>query len=231
MIELPSLSDYIEYLDFLSGVPAVYLLVLTAALLVIIRDWRLSLIILTAQYALAGLLYVEILVPHLVLIKVLVGLFVTIILYLTARQVDWGRLPIDVTDDEATILQQERQIRFGPYMLPTDTPFRLFSSLMIVLVMWTFAQQSIYHLPAVPHHFNFAIFALFGLGLIMLGLNTEPLRSGLGLIMLMSGFELLYSALEQSVAMLIFLAIINLTIAIVVAYLSHSRHAIQMLVD
>jgi hypothetical protein len=53
----------------------------------------------------------------------------------------------------------------------------------------------------------------------------------MGLLTLLSGFELFYSALEQSVAMLAALAALNLTIAVVVGFLMQARHAIPTLFD
>jgi hypothetical protein len=46
-----------------------------------------------------------------------------------------------------------------------------------------------------------------------------------------TGFELFYSALEQSLAMLALLAVANLAIALVISYLVQARHAISALLD
>jgi hypothetical protein len=53
----------------------------------------------------------------------------------------------------------------------------------------------------------------------------------LGLLTFMSGAELFYSALEQSVAMIGMLAVANLCLALVIAYLTQTRHAYQALLD
>lgn len=231
MNEIPGILDFLRFLEPLRGLPSVYIVVFTAGLLLILHDWRLSLLALLGQYLIAGLLFADVLLPYLAFVKVLVGMFVCLILYLTARQANWGTLPEDITKDEAIQLRKERMIRFGPYLLPTELPFRLFSGLMIILATWSLSQQPSYHLPAVPDHFNLAVFALIGLGLTTAGLTTEPLRAGLGLLTLFTGFELFYSALEQSTDVLLSLAIANLTVALVVAYLTQVRHAIQAIVD
>ena len=73
---------------------------------------------------------------------------------------------------------------------------------------------------------NLAIFALGGMGLVGLGLTTEPLKAGMALLTFMTGFELFYNSLEQSVAMLVFLAAANLVLALAVSYLAQTRHTL-----
>jgi hypothetical protein len=231
MIELPNIIQFLEFFDFLRGNPAAYLIMLTAALLLILRDWRWSVLFLAIQYLLAGLLFVDVLVPHLAFIKVLVGLFVCLILYVTARQVNWGRLPEDVTDEEAIQIRKERFVRLGTLVLPTDTPFRVFLGLIIGLATWAMAQRTDLLLPAVPEHFYLAIFALVGFGLVTLSLTGEPLMAGIGLLTFLTGAELFYSALEQSVAMLGLLGVANLAVALVIAYLTQARHDYRALLD
>ena len=128
-------------------------------------------------------------------------------------------------------MRQERFVRFGPYALPTATPFRLFLALMIIFSAWGLAQRTGFQLPAVPDHINLAVFALVALGLVGVSLTTEPLKAGMGILTFFTGFELFYSAIEQSVAMLALLAVANLTIALVIAYLVQARHAISALLD
>ncbi len=231
MDQIPSIFDYLRYFDFLRGDPAAYVVIITAAVILVVRDWRLSLMALIVQYLVAGFLFADVLDPRLAFMKVLVGLFICLILYITARQVHWGKLPEDVTAEEAVQLRQERLVRFGPYVLPTSTPFRIFLALMVILAMWALAQRPGFHLPAVPDHVNLAVYALVGLGLVGVSLTTEPLKAGMGLLTFFTGFELFYSALEQSLAMLALLAVANLTIALVIAYLVQARHAISALLD
>jgi len=76
-----------------------------------------------------------------------------------------------------------------------------------------------------------AIFALVGLGLATFSLTSEPLMAGLGLLTFMSGAELFYSALEQSATTIGLLAVAHLSLALVIAYLTQTRHAYQALLD
>lgn len=228
---IPSIYEFLNALAFLRGAPSAYIVILTAAVILIIRDWRWSLIALLVQYLVVGLLFVDVLAPHLSFMKVIVGLFATLILYMTARQVNWGGLPVDVTDEESVQFRSYRFIRFGPYMLPTDSPFRVFLGLMVVFSAWALARNPLYPLPAVPQPVNLAIYALAGLGLVTLSLTSEPFKAGIGVLTMLTGFELFYSALEQSVAMIAFLSLINLTTVVAIAYLTQSRHTFLSILD
>jgi hypothetical protein len=60
---------------------------------------------------------------------------------------------------------------------------------------------------------------LIGMGLIQLGISTRPLRVLLGLLTTLSGFELIYAAVEKSVLVAGLLAVMTLGMAFIGAYL------------
>jgi hypothetical protein len=140
-------------------------------------------------------------------------------------------LPEDVTAEETIQMRRERFVRLGTLVLPTDTPVRAFLALIVCLAVWAMAQGTGTVLPIVPGHFHIAILALVGLGLVTLSVTSEPLMAGLGLLTFLTGAELFYSALDQSVAMLGLLAVANLTVALVIAYLTQARHDYRALLD
>ncbi len=233
-MNLPTIFDILDRFDFLRGLPAAYVVLTTAVIVTIVWDWRLMLLALMVQYLAAGFLFVDLLEPYLVFVKVLVGLFVTLILYMTARQVNWGRLPIDVTEEEAKLMLVERRIRIGPYLLPTTKTFRVFLMLMILLVVITLVRIPDYQLPGIPvelNYLNLASYGLLGIGLLSMGLTSEPLQVGVGILIFLMGFELFYSTLEQSVLVLALLAAVNLVITLAISYLIQVRHAIPSLVE
>jgi hypothetical protein len=227
----PTVFDWLERLSFLGGYSGAYLLLLTAAVIVVVRDWRASLFALLAQFLVAAVLFAEVLDPRLAIVKLFIGLFFCLILYFTARQVRWGQLPEDVTPAEAVQLRQSRSIRFGPFLFPTNTPFRLFLAVTVALAVWALAQRPDYQLPLAPPHINLAIYALCGLGLLGVSLTAEPLKAGMALVTFFTGFELYYNVLEQSVAMLVMLAVANLAMGLVIAYLVQARHTFLTLFD
>lgn len=230
----PNIFDWLERLDGLRGFTAAYVVLLTAVLVIILWDWRLALAALAAQYFFAGLLFVDLLDPRLAMVKLLAGWFACLILYVTARQVNWGGRPRDVSGDELANVAPEKVFQVGPLRVPASLPLRL---LLVLLMLWLITnlfQRPDFALPAVADtmtYLSLAILALAGLGLLGLALTGEPLKAGMGVLMFMTGFELFYSALDQSATMLIILAAANLALALVIAYLVQMRHAIPALVD
>lgn len=229
-----TIFDWLNRFDFMRGLPSVYVVLLTAVIIIVAWDWRVVLLALAGQYLAAGLLFVDVLDPRLAIVKLFAGLFVCLILYMTARQVNYGRLPVDVSAQEAAGLRLENRVRVGPYLLPTSLPFRIFAALFAIVAAWALAQRPEFVLPALPvelDHLNLAVYGLGVMGLFGLGLTADPLRAGLGVLMFMTGVELYYSVLEQSIAMLALLAIGNLVLALVISYLTQARHALPVLVD
>lgn len=225
-MQFPTIFEWIERLSFLRGLPAAYLALLSALVIVVVWDWRIAVLALAVQYLATAVLFVDVLDPRLAIVKLLVGWFICLMLYFTARQVNWGRLPEDVRPEEAVHRRPDRQIRFGRYLLPSNVPFRFFLGLMVALAALSLPSRPAFRLPAVSEAMNVAIFGLGGMGLLGLSLTTEPLKAGMGLLIFMSGFQLFYNSLEQSVAMLVFLAIGDLTLTLAIAHLTQSRHAL-----
>lgn len=57
------------------------------------------------------------------------------------------------------------------------------------------------------------------IGLLLMGLHLEPLKVGLGVLTFLSGFEILYSLIEPSLAIVALLVSVHIGIAIAVGYL------------
>ncbi len=57
-----------------------------------------------------------------------------------------------------------------------------------------------------------------------LATSTEPLPSGIGLLLFLSGFGLFYGFLDQSLAMTVALVAAQLIVALAVAYLAQARY-------
>ena len=59
---------------------------------------------------------------------------------------------------------------------------------------------------------------LLGLGLLHLGITSDPFRVIIGLLSILSGFEILYAMVESSILVTALLAIVNLGLAMAGAY-------------
>jgi hypothetical protein len=60
---------------------------------------------------------------------------------------------------------------------------------------------------------------LIGMGLLQLGISSQPMRVILGLLTVISGFEILYAALESSLLVAALLSVVSLGLALAGAYL------------
>lgn len=229
----PTIFDWLARFDFLRGYPATIGVLLTAVLIILAWEWRLAILALAVQYVVIGLLYVEVLDPRLMVVKVLTGLFVCLILVITAVQVNWGRLPTDVLPEEAEQIRAERRVKLGPISVPASWPLRLGAVIVLALLVMVLVDQAntLSILPELAPYFELAVYGLMAFGLLALAISPDPLIAGMGMLMFLSGFELFYSALEQAVVLLALLAILNLVVALIIAYLMQRRYAVRAILD
>jgi len=97
--------------------------------------------------------------------------------------------------------------------------FRFLSVGMLALVLYSMVPVSADWFVQVSTASRWGGFILISMGLLHLGLTNHPLRVTLGLLTVLSGFEILYAAVESSTLVAGLLAVINLGLALVCAYL------------
>ena len=233
-MSLPTIFDWLDYLSALRGMPAVYLVLITAVFVAVAWDWRLSIFALMGQYLFVGLLFVDLMAPHLAFIKVIVGLFACLMLYVTARQVNWGKLPPDITLEETRSIKPVRMLRIGPFSTPMNLPVRAVLLAFAAIVGLLLSQFSFFQLPLLPDTNGYLNTAVWGLAVIGLGglvLAEEPLQAGMGLLLFVTGFELYFAGLEQSLSIFGALALMNFGIVLVISYLTQLRYSPTGLVE
>jgi hypothetical protein len=181
--------------------------------MVLLCDWRASLLALLGQYLLAGLVLSWLLLPEIALIKVLIGALICPMLYLAARQAGWraGRKLLPSSDDASnTTLAQDG-------LFPGGLAFRLLAVTLVVILAVALSRR--YPLPAVPPDVGLGSYWLILIGLLILMLTEEPFKAGQGLLTAIIGFELFYTSIERSLAMVWLWAVVNLLLALAIAYL------------
>jgi hypothetical protein len=177
---------------------AVILLVATSVSILVSRDWRWSLACLAIQY-LGVMLLVDLQWPLLMAAtKLIVGGMAAVTL---------GMSQIGVKEP----LEKKA--------LPTGRLFRLLAAGMVLLMAFSLAARTSTWFPGVNSYQATGGLTLLSIGLLQLGMTARPFRQILGLLTLFSGFEILYSAVEVSVLVAGLLAVIDLGIALVGAYL------------
>jgi hypothetical protein len=114
-----------------------------------------------------------------------------------------------------------------PYLFESDRPlmtdvpgriFRLVTAGMVWILVFSIAPKALEWIPT-GMVIIWGGLVLVGMGLLQLGMTNKPARTIVGLLTLMSGFEILYSVLETSVLVTGLLALINLGLALVGSYL------------
>jgi len=176
---------------------AVLVLAISSLFLLLSQNWRSSIIALAVQYVavfwLTGMFW-----PFgLAAVKLVAGWMAGAVL--GATQPD----PEQVED---------------PYAGNSAFVFRLLAAGLVWVFLFP-ATPALVNLLPMPLAAAQGAMLLIGMGLIHLGMTTRPLRVLLGLLTVLSGFEILYAGLERSLMVAGLLAMVNLGLAFVGAYL------------
>jgi len=209
---MPTLTEILARLAVVPTTTALLGLAVTASLLIALTDWRASVLALVAQYVLAGLLLTRVIRPEIATIKTLIGAMICVVLYVTARRVGWGRLPLE---------EGEEPPSWWLLALMMGVPFRILAALMALALAFSAALRM--PLPNVPLEVTVGGFTLGMVGIFAIALAREPLKGGIGLLTVMTGFEMFYSSVEQSLVVVGFLGLVNLGIALGISYLTTSQ--------
>ena len=179
---------------------AVIVIVITSAGLLFVQDWRWSIILLAVQYLGMFVLTLQHWPIGMASVKVVAGWMSAAILGMTRSGLS----------DEAS-----GEDNLGP----GGRLFRLFAAATIVLIAAVVTPG----VDTIMADTGFAVtngsLLLVGMGLLQLGLTARILGVAIGLMTVLSGFEILYSTVEDSVLVAALLAVINLGLAMVGSYL------------
>jgi hypothetical protein len=177
---------------------SVALLLLAAALNLVRRQWALNILALGLQYICVFLIILEVRSPLLAAIKLIVGLMVSLMLYMTL-----------VSSGLIESLLVRRRLSSGEVFRGTIALLLVLISILLSPVL----QQS-----AFPQSSQLLLTASVGLilfGLFQMGTITEPLYLVIGLLTFLSGFELLYASLEFSRVLEALFTAVNLSLALI----------------
>lgn len=185
---------------------AVIIIIITSAGLLIVRDWRWSIILLAVQYFGMFVLILQHWPLAMGSVKLVAGWMSAAILGMTR-----SGLPSDEFDDES--------------IWPRGRLFRLFMAGMVVMIVAAVTPGVDTVMADAGYPVTTASLILIGMGLLHLGITSYILRVVIGLMTVLSGFEIIYAAVEGSVLVAGLLAVINLGLALVGAYLLIAENA------
>lgn len=179
----------------MNWVPLV-LVALTAFMLVVVARPGLQIAILAVQYASVAWLTSLALPPQVAAVKVVAGMITCGVLALT---VAGSRSPTESGSGVA---------------------FRVIAAILIMAAAIGIGRTDWMRIPDISGEAIMAVAILMSMGLLQLGLFRSPLRVCIGLITMLSGFEIAYSVVEPALAILALLASVHIGLAMVVSYLT-----------
>jgi hypothetical protein len=178
--------------------PAFVLIVITAIVILIFRDWRFNALALAVQY-LAAFILISLSWPiGMAVVKLIVGLMASAAIAFTFLHQKYLEVP---NETEASLF------------------FRGFAGLLVVLTVFLLT-------PALHENVFTELdivvlqggLMLIGMALMQLGTNSNPYLTVISLLSLLSGFEVIYAGLETSTLLTGLLAVVNLGLALVGVY-------------
>jgi hypothetical protein len=180
--------------------PAVILVALTGLILLANRDWRLGVTSLGVQYVGVFVLVAISWSLEMAAVKLIAGWMSAAVLgmALVGGSASW----------------REEEVYW-----PMGFLFRILASGLVGLAVLSFHPSVRGWLPQIQPQQSLGGLILIGMGLLQLGLTSRPLGMISGLLTAISGFEILYAVVENSVLVAGLLAVINLGLALMGAYL------------
>ncbi len=188
-------------IDTISWV-SVALILVTSTSILINRDWRISLGALAVQYAAAFWLVTRHLPFVMGSAKLITGWMVIAALGMT-------RLGLSTAEEDEK----------GASFLPGGQWFRVVLSFIVALVAAGATPQIESTIPGLGLPVIAGSLLLIGAGAVHLGMASDILNLILGLLTILTGFEILYAAIESSILVTGLLAVTNLGLGIVGSYL------------
>lgn len=167
--------------------------------LMLSRGWRWSLGFLAAQY-MCVFWFVQTIWPiSLAIVKLISGLIVCLAL---------------ATSQESTESFSNPETSW-----PQGRLFRLLAAGLILITTLAVASQASTWLGISNLLGTWASLLLMGMGLLQLGITTQPMRVIIALLTILSGFEIIYAFVESSALVAAMLVLINLGLSLVGIYL------------
>ena len=207
---------------------------LSGAIILLIRDWRITFPALLLNYILVALFFAEqrfiqsdlhlgpLVISTTVLIKIITGIAATAILTITA--LTFSR-EYNIEDlDEFSLSELRRAARRAQRQRASE-PFRFSDH---VVPFWSLVLAALASLilprlyPISRYGIDFTWYWLGFVGLFTLVTAGDLLKIGLGLLLCASSIDVLYTAIASRVQVfpLAFLSLMTIVLALVVAYLS-----------
>lgn len=209
---MPSLDDLTRAFASVTTFELVLGLLLTVAVVVLIADWRASLLALAVQYVVVAILLSTLIPLQIAAVRMIAGGLVAIMFYITARRVQRRRRGQRAPDEPLLIDEPTRGVFW------TNLPFRLIGLALVALSVVAMSGQFV--LLNAPLLFWVTGLWLAGGGLLTIALTRDALKLGMGLLFFTSGFGIIYLSIDNSLLIYALLVIADLVIALAISHIA-----------
>ncbi|MCD6289921.1 MAG: hypothetical protein J7M34_05405 [Anaerolineae bacterium] len=191
-------------LNGVNGLPGIIGLLLLTALMLVITDWRFTVLGIGLQSVLLAILATRHSPVEWALLRAVTGGLVAIMWFLSAKSIRWGRRPA-------------QWLRWRWPLLSARTALR--ATLIVFVAVLLLTHHARLPLRGLDPDLAFLCTWLAITGLLALALSNEILTAGIGLLWWLEAFHLYYSALEHQVVMEGVIGGLKLLIGLACAYL------------
>jgi hypothetical protein len=211
-----SLSDLARFFATLTAADVLIGVTVTGAILILIPDWRLSLLAFAVQYLLITVLLSTLVQLEVATVRMIAGGLVALMLYISARRVRFRRIrqarALGLKDGSPVAPAFDRD----PFVV--GLPFRFVAIVLVAVTVITAGAQ--FPFPNTPLLFWIVSLWLCSVGLLLIAITRDALKLGMGLLTFSAGFSTLYLAIEPSLLFYGLLVILDLMLALSVAHLT-----------
>ena len=189
---------------------------ITAATLLLIQDWRISLIVLALQYLCVFVLIIPVWPLPMAAAKLISGWIAAAVLGMAISANPDLRSQLRSANHQlnpATVTEQF-QATGG-----LGIAFRVLTAGLVALTIASQLELVASWLPKITAEYAWTGLLLIGFGMIKLGFTFQPFHILLALLTALAGFEILYAVLEPSVISAGLFAAVTLAISLIGAYL------------
>ena len=203
-----------ERLAQLAAGPVLVVLVISAVVATLLRNWRIVLPALMIQSVVVGVLLARSIPPGVALIKPLTGIIAAVTLSIAAQRADNERAARG-----QTVATAESRIEHVNWRsLPAQVLVRAVATVLALTA--AFGASLRFPLPGPIRELGLSAYVLVACGVLVAATASEALSSGVGVLMLIAGFELGYMPVERSISVSVLLGFMTLMVALAVAYLT-----------
>lgn len=210
---MPSINDLARAFALLGTVDLVLGLVIAVGIVVLVSDWRFSLVALALQYILVAVLLSTLIPLQIAAVRMIAGGLVALMFYITARRVQPGR-----RRSREPMQSSEEGVLTPRAIFWTNLPFR-FIGLALVAVGVVAASDQIVLLNAPLLFWVTGLWLSMG-GLLTIALTRDALKLGMGLLFFTSGFGIIYLSIDNSLVIYALLVIADLVIALAISHIA-----------